>query len=362
MTRSAAWAAGPSFAPQQHQRNFDRDDNQYAIADRRERDREAGYGGDRGAPAFTPANDVLYTNKEDAEAAFAKLLKRIGVQSDWSWLQTVRVGVKDAQWRAIADPKEREDAFRKYCEELRAQDKAKEQGRQAKVRLDFTAMLRSHPEIKHYTRWQTALPLIEGETVYRSARDDSERRALFEEYIVSLKQSHTEQEAESKKTALDELMSLLQTLDLEPFTRWHTAEEKLEKTKEFDTGVFKPLHKMDIIETFGQHIRQLQKDTNDRVQAERRAKYRVERKNREAYAQLLSELQANGKLKAATKWKEIHEYIRDDPRYLGMLGQSGSTPLDLFWDALEQEDGKFRTQRRYALEVLQVRLLHWFTM
>jgi hypothetical protein len=54
MTRSAAWAAGPSFAPQQHQRNFDRDDNQYAIADRRERDREAGYGGDRGAPAFTP--------------------------------------------------------------------------------------------------------------------------------------------------------------------------------------------------------------------------------------------------------------------------------------------------------------------
>jgi hypothetical protein len=50
---------------------------------------------------------------------------------------------------------------------------ATEQGRQAKVRSDFTAMLWSHPEIhpviKHYTRWQTAFPLIEGETVYRSA-------------------------------------------------------------------------------------------------------------------------------------------------------------------------------------------------
>lgn len=283
-----------------------------------------------------------------------KLLKRLGVQSDWSWRQAIRVGVKDPQWLAIPDPKDREDAFRKYCEELRAQDKAKEQDRQAKLRSDFTAMLRSHPEIKHYTRWKTALPMIENETIYRSAKDESERRALFEDYIITLRRAHAEKESEEKKTALDDLATLLQDLNLEPFTRWHAAEEKLEHDERFNSEEFKVLSKVDVLTTFEGHIRQLQRQLNDRVQAERRAKHRIERKNRDAYMSLLNELKANGRLKAGTKWKDIHEHIHDDPRYVAMLGQHGSSPLDLFWDALEEEEGKFRQQRRYALEALEV--------
>jgi pre-mRNA-processing factor 40 len=59
-------------------------------------------------------------------------------------------------------------------------------------------------------------------------------------------------------------------------------------------------------------------------------------------------------LKTGSKWKDIHAIIQDDPRYIAMLGQSGSSPLDLFWDALEIEEQKFRTLRRYALDVLEV--------
>lgn len=353
--RPSGWAAGPSsYLPPQNQKHFDRDD--YQPPERR--DREAGYGiADRGPANFGSSSEIQFSSPEEAEAAFMKVLKKLGVQSDWSWPQAIRIGIRDSNWRAIGDPKEREDAFKKYCEELRAQDKAKEQDRQAKLRSDFTAMLRSHPEIKHYTRWKTALPMIESETIYRSAKDDTERRALFEEYIVSLKRAHTVQESEEKKSALEDLAALLQDLDLEPFTRWHTAEKKFEASEELNSEKFKSLSKVDVLETFEKHIKYLQRELNERVQADRKAKHREERKNRDAFKNLLNELRENGRLKAGTKWKDIHEYIHDDPRYIAMLGQHGSTPLDLFWDALEEEEGKFRTLRRYALEVLEVSTL-----
>ena len=54
--------------------------------------------------------------------------------------------------------------------------------------------------------------------------------------------------------------------------------------------------------------------------------------------------------------KEIHPQIKDDPRYTAMLGQDGSSPLDLFWDEIGEEETKFRALRRTVLSVLEVSL------
>ncbi|KAF1946124.1 U1 snRNP-associated protein Usp104 [Clathrospora elynae] len=356
--------AGPSgwaVAPPAHQHAHDnrrpeRDEyrpERHERRDDRERDRESGFGGDRPNISFTTGTELQFSSPQEAEAAFMKVLRLMKVQPDWSWQQAVRAGIHDINWRAIPEPERREEAFKKYCEDLRAQEKNKEQDRQAKLRSDFTAMLRSHPEIKYYTRWRTALPIIEEETIFRSARDDSERRALFEEYMVTLKKAHEEEEAESRRSALDEVMGLLQGLDLEPFTRWQTAEQKLEHNDDFNSEKFQALTRMDVLNQFEKHIRQLQREHNDRVQGERRVKHRIERKNRDGFLDLLNELRKTGKLRAGTKWKDIHDAIQDDPRYSAMLGQGGSSPVDLFWDALEEEEAKFRTLRRYALDVLE---------
>ncbi|KAH7397066.1 hypothetical protein BKA66DRAFT_453544 [Pyrenochaeta sp. MPI-SDFR-AT-0127] len=349
------WAAGPSPHPSSFDnRRPDRDEYRPDRHERdRDRDRESGFGGDRPNISFTTGTELQFSSPQEAEAAFMKVLKQMKVQPDWDWQQAVRAGVKDTNWRAIPEPEKREEAFKKYCEDLRAQEKHKEQDRQAKLRADFTAMLRSHPEIKYYTRWRTALPVIEEESIFRSAKDDSERRSLYEEYIMTLKKAHEEKEAENRRSALDEVMGLLQVLELEPFTRWHTAEEKLENNDEFNGEKFQSLTRMDVLNQFEKHIRQLQREHNDRVQADRRVKHRLERKNRDAFIALLNELREKGKLKAGTKWKDIHDTIQTDPRYISMLGQGGSSPVDLFWDALEEEEGKFRTLRRYALDVLE---------
>lgn len=358
----SGWAGGPpANAPSYENRRPERDEyrpDRHDRRDDRDRDRESAFAGDRPSISFTMGTELQFSTPQEAEAAFLKVLKQIKVQPDWTWQQAVRAGIHDPNWRAIPEPEKREEAFHKYCEDLRAQEKHKEQDRQAKLRSDFTAMLRSHPEIKYYTRWKTALPIIEDETIFRSAKDDNERRALFEEYIISLKKAHEEEEAKNRQSALDQVMNLLQGLDLEPFTRWQTAEEKLERNDEFKSEKFQTLTRSDILNQFEKHIRQLQREHNDRVQAERRIKHRIERKNRDAFIELLDELRSQGKLRAGTKWKEIHGHIENDARYTAMLGQSGSSPLDLFRDALEEEESKFRTLRRRALDVLEVSLLY----
>lgn len=46
-----------------------------------------------------------------------------------------------------------------------------------------------------------------------------------------------------------------------------------------------------------------------------------------------------GKIKAHSKWKEVYPvHFKDDERYLNILGNPGSNPLELFWDAVDALD------------------------
>jgi len=284
-----------------------------------------------------------------------KLLKRSGVQSDWTWEDTMKAIIKDPQYRALKDPKDRKAAFEKYVVEARQQDKEREKERLAKLRSDFGTMLRSHPEIKHYTRWKTARPIIEGETIFRSTSDDTERRQLFEEYILDLKKSHAETEIAARKAAQEDLVALLKFLDLEPYTRWSDAQDMISSSEPFQNDAkFKTLTKSDVLTAFENHIKALERTFNDARQLEKSSKQRRERQNRDQFVALLAELRTAGKIKAGTRWMDLHTLIEDDPRYVAMLGQAGSTPLDMFWDMVEEEERALRGKRNEVLDVLDV--------
>ena len=340
----------PSY-PQQRERED--------YSERAGPDRQIGYGqsevnGSRG-PAFQPqSTDPEYSTFEEGEAAFIKLLRRSNVQPDWTWEQTMRATIKDPQYRALKDPKDRKAAFEKYGVEVRLQEKDRAKERITKLRTDFGTMLRSHPEIKHYTRWKTARPIIEGETIFRSTNDDTERRQLFEEYIIELKKANVEREAVTRKSAMDELVNILKGLDLEPYTRWATAHEIIQANDRFQGDEkFKTLSKSDILTAFENHIKSLERTFNDERQREKTTKARRERQNRDRFLALLQELKAGGKIKAGTKWMDILPSIEADSRYTAVLGQAGSTPLDLFWDLVEEEERALRLVRNEVYDVLE---------
>lgn len=265
--------------------------------------------------------------------------------------------IKDPQYRALKDPKDRKAAFEKYAVEVRLQEKDRAKERLEKLRKDFATMLRSHPEIKHYTRWKTARPIIEGETIFRSTDNDDERRQLFEDYIIELKKTNIEREANTRKAAMDELVDILKAIDLEPYTRWSEAQGVIQSNPRIQGDEkFKSLSKSDILTAFENHIKNLEKTFNDSRQQQKNQKARVERQNRDRFLVLLQELKAANKIKAGSKWSQIYPLIAEDDRYQAMLGQSGSTPLDLFWDMVEEEERALRNTRNDVLDVLDVSL------
>ncbi|CAG9937981.1 unnamed protein product [Clonostachys rosea f. rosea IK726] len=307
------------------------------------------------AQIFVPeTNDPEYATIEEAEAAFSKLLRRSGVQPDWTWEQTIRATARDPQFRAIKDPKDRRDAFEKFCQDVIIQDKERAKERLAKLRTDFETMLKRHPEITHYTRWKTARPMIEGETIFRSTSDESERRQLFEEYIIGLKRAHAEQQASMRKSAIDGLVDLLPKLNLEPYTRWSDAQGIISTTQPFQNDAkYQTLSQLDMLSAFQNHMKALERAFNDSKQEEKTQKFRNERKARDAFKALLNELRADGKINAGTKWAQIHPLIENEPRYRNMMGHGGSTPQELFWDLVEEEERGLRQPRNQVLDVLE---------
>lgn len=315
--------------------------------------------GDPRAQAFVPeSNEPEYDSPEEAEAAFVKLLRQSKVQPDWSWEQTLRVIVKDPQYRAIKDPRERKAAFEKYCHDMIAQDKERAKERLTKLRADFATMLKSHPEIKHYTHWKTARPIIEGETIFRSTNNENERRQLFEDYVHELKKTHREQQAALHKSAMDGLIDLLPKLNLEPYTRWSEAQDIITATPPFKNDQkFQTLSRFDLLTVFQTHMKALERAFNDSRQEEKTRKLRKERQARDSFLTLLNELRRDHKIKAGTKWSQVYPLIENDDRYKAMLGQGGSTPQELFWDLVEEEERALRGTRNDVEDVIDVSLL-----
>ncbi|CEN62236.1 Putative Formin binding protein [Aspergillus calidoustus] len=351
-------AAAPTFVAggvsslTPYSQSRDRDDYDRGFGDRR-----GGFGAEANGIAagsmLGTTQDPEYGSLEEAEGAFMKMLKRHNVQPDWTWEQTMRETIKDPQYRALKDPRDRKAAFEKYAVEVRMQEKDRAKERFAKLRADFNTMLKRHPEIKHYSRWKTIRPIIEGETIFRSTDDENERRQLFDEYIMELKNEHMEQEALVRKAAMDDLVTILKSLNLEPYTRWAEAHAIIRSNERVQNeDKFKTLSKSDILTAFENHIKSLERAFNDARQQQKAAKARKERHAREQFVDLLSELRSKGVIKAGTKWMNIYPVIREDPRYLGILGNSGSSPLDLFWDVLEEEERSLRGPRNDVLDVL----------
>ena len=313
------------------------------------------HGGFRGAmPA--KADEPEYSTFELAEEAFFKLLRKHNISPDSTWEDALRVVVKEKEYRSLKDAKDRRAAFERYCIDVRAQEKSKAKERRTKVREDFLRMLTTHDEIDHFTRWKTARPIIEREVVFKSAGDEDERRQLFDEYVLDLKRKHAEDEIAGHRKGLRELQQLLQALITDPDMKWQDARKAITSNERFNSDdTFAHLNQLDVVDAFQNHMTTLGRLTNEAKQKERRLQSRRERQARDGFRQLMQDLRGQGKIKAGTKWSDIQSIIADDERYTSILGNAGSSPLELFWDVVEEEERGLRGLRNDALDVLEDR-------
>jgi len=327
-------------------------------------DRQRDEGGYRGPLAAT-ASGVDFKNPADADAAYNKLLGKVGVQPDWTWEQTMRAAIQDPAFRALKEPTERKLAFEKYQDDMRAREKEREKERVVKLRTDFRMMLSRHPEVKHFTRWKTARPILEEESIFRSTSDEEERKSLFREYIADARRDYEDKRYRDHEEAMRGLASLLRDVHLSPETRWEDAHKRLQSHPGFvNDEKYQTLTKSEILDTFTGQVRRLWDDVNTIKQREKVLQARKQRKAREGFVNLLRELQDDEQLTPVSQWKEIHALVEDDPRYQALLDNvrtgdersDGSNPQDLFFDMLEDMEREVHDLRGLVDSLFKVYL------
>jgi pre-mRNA-processing factor 40 len=71
------------------------------------------------------------------------------------------------------------------------------------------------------------------------------------------------------------------------------------------------------------------------------------------FQNLLDELHETGKLTSMSLWVELYPVISSDIRFSAMLGQQGSTPLDLFKFFVEELKSRFHDEKKIIKEILK---------
>merc|ERR1712203_176497 len=113
------------------------------------------------------------------------------------------------------------------------------------------------------------------------------------------------------------------------------------------------MDKEDALIVFEDHIRELEKEEEQEKEKERKRIKRTQRKNRDAMVQVLDELHEAGKLTSMSLWVELYPTISAEMRFTNMLGQPGSTPLDLFKFYVEDLKSRFYSEKKIIKEILK---------
>ncbi|THU86260.1 hypothetical protein K435DRAFT_968163 [Dendrothele bispora CBS 962.96] len=295
-----------------------------------------------------------FATVEEGERAFVHLLKKAGVDANWTWDQTMRAIITDPLYKALNTLAEKKACFEKYTNDLKVKEQQEKEARLAKLRPAIRNMLKGNPNVFHYTMFATADKLFSQHPIWQQAKIESERKLIFEEYVTELKQREMQESRAIRSRSVTKVVNLFKQLDVDVLTRWRTAHKLILDSDEWkDDAELRKLPTLDILLAFEDYSRVREREYEEQTRRTQVEKTRRERKAREAFKELLDELVESGNIEARTKWKEVYPLFKDDERYLNMLGNPGSNQLELFWDVVDALDQKLEAKIAVVTDAIE---------
>ncbi|KAI9461420.1 hypothetical protein HD554DRAFT_1504176 [Boletus coccyginus] len=295
-----------------------------------------------------------FVTLEEGEKAFMHLLRKAGVDGDWSWDQTMRAIITDPLYKALNTLAEKKAAWQKFTDGLRAKEEEERETRLSKLRPAIRNMLRGNPNVFHYTTFTTADKLFSQHPIWQQAKIEAERKLIFEAYVGELKQREVQETRAARSRSISKIVILFKELGVDVLTRWRKAHEMVVESEEWMSDEeLRRLPTLDILLAFEDYSRVKEREFEEQTRLTQVKKIRSERKAREAFKILLQELINAGKIKARSKWRQVYPTFASDERYLNLLGKPGSNPLELFWDVVDQLDQRLDAKIAAAEECIR---------
>ena len=187
---------------------------------------------------------------------------------------------------------------------------------------------------------------------------EQDRRDIYDDCIFNLAKREREEAKVLKKRNMKVLGELLESMTSIIFsTTWSEAQVMLLENTAFKNDVnLLGMDKEDALIVFEDHIRALEKEEEEERERDKKRQKRLQRKNRDAFLTLLDALHEEGKLTSMSLWVELYPIISADLRFSAMLGQPGSTPLDLFKFYVEDLKARFHDEKKIIREILKEKM------
>ncbi|XP_074658879.1 pre-mRNA-processing factor 40 homolog A-like isoform X1 [Tubulanus polymorphus] len=314
---------------------------------------EAGEVEDDSEEESNPKEYVFRTKKEAIEA-FKNLLRDKDVPSNASWEQAMKLIVTDRRYAALKHLNEKKQAFNSYKTQKAKEEKEEQRLRAKQAKEELEEFLMKTDKMNSNLRYRRADQIFGDMDVWRNVAD-RDRRDIFEDVLHVVAKREKEEAKTLRKRNIKVFNEILDSMpNLMYCTTWSEAQQMLLDNPLFtDDTDLQNMDKEDALICFEEHIRMLETEYDDEKERERRRTKRLQRKNREGFLVLLEELHESGKLHSMSLWIDLFPIIREDIRFLNMLGQPGSTPLDLFKFYVEDLKARFHDEKKIIKEIIR---------
>eukprot|EP00058_Branchiostoma_floridae_P012859 XP_002598347.1 hypothetical protein BRAFLDRAFT_57552 [Branchiostoma floridae] len=298
--------------------------------------------------------EYVYANKAEAVAAFKALLKEKGVASNATWEQAMKMIVNDPRYGALKKLNEKKQAFNAYKTQRAKEEKEEERQRAKEAKEKLQEFLEGHERMTSTTKYRKAESMFCDLQVWQAV-PERDRKDLYEDVLFFLAKKEKEDAKVLRKRNIAALKNILDNMaNITYKTTWSEAQQHLLDNPTFaEDDELQNMDKEDALICFEEHIRALEKEEEEEKERQRGRERRQQRKNREGFLVLLDELHEAGQLHSMSTWMELYSIISADVRFTNMLGQPGSTPLDLFKFYVEDLKARFHDEKKIIKDILK---------
>uniref|UniRef100_A0A8C2UDY6 Pre-mRNA-processing factor 40 homolog A n=1 Tax=Coturnix japonica TaxID=93934 RepID=A0A8C2UDY6_COTJA len=295
-----------------------------------------------------------WNTKEEAKQAFKELLKEKRVPSNASWEQAMKMIINDPRYSALAKLSEKKQAFNAYKVQTEKEEKEEARSKYKEAKESFQRFLENHEKMTSTTRYKKAEQMF-GEMEVWNAISERDRLEIYEDVLFFLSKKEKEQAKQLRKRNWEALKNILDNMaNVTYCTTWSEAQQYLMDNPTFaEDEELQNMDKEDALICFEEHIRALEKEEEEEKQKSLLRERRRQRKNRESFQIFLDELHEHGQLHSMSSWMELYPTISSDIRFTNMLGQPGSTALDLFKFYVEDLKARYHDEKKIIKDILK---------
>lgn len=313
--------------------------------------------GELDANKFIPSPDqpkVEFKDKKEAIEAFKDLLKEKNIPSNSNWDNCMKIISKDTRYVNFKNLNEKKQAFNSYKTQKLKDEREEQRLKAKKAKEDLEKFLMSCDKISSATKYYKCDELFTNQKIWTNV-PDQDRRDIYEDCMFNLAKREKEEARAMKKRNMRVLSEVLESMTSITYqTTWSEAQVMLLENSAFKNDVnLLGMDKEDALIVFEEHIRTQEREELEEKDREKKRIKRLQRKNRDAFLALLDSLHEEGKLTSMSLWVELYPIISADLRFSAMLGQPGSTPLDLFKFYVENLKARFHDEKKIIKEILK---------